>query len=266
VFGRRERRRAAWRQESLPPEWAAIVERNVPAYARLPDDDRRALLGHARVFLEEKSFEGAGGLELTDEIRVTIAAQASLLLLGLEDAGDYYPGLRSIVVYPHTYQAPHEERDGMLVHEGVHARLGESWTHGAVVLSWDGVRAGTAHPGDGQNLVLHEFAHQLDQADGAADGTPALSSRAAYAPWAAVLGERYLELRRAAEAGRRSVLDEYGATNEAEFFAVATEAFFEKPLRLRRRLPDLYDELSAYFGQDPAAARAASADEPEADG
>ena len=249
----KDRRRERVRAEPFPPEWLATIERNVPAFRRLPEEDRAALLGHVQVFLDEKSFEGAGGLEMTDEIRVTVAAQACLLLLRLDDV-DYYPRLRSVVVYPSTYVARQEAREGGVVHEEHSVRLGESWVHGAVVLSWDGVRAGAANPADGQNVVLHEFAHQLDQEDGAADGTPELETRAAYAPWAAVLSEHYLALRRDAKRGRKTVLDDYGAQNEAEFFAVATETFFEKPLQLQRKHPELYDELAAYYGQDPAAA------------
>ena len=248
----RDRRRAELREEPFPPEWRRIVERNVPLFSRLTDEERQALLGHARVFLEEKSFEGAGGLEVTDEIRVTIAAQACIPLLGLDDAADYYPRLRSIVVYPSTYMARREAHDGGVVHEGHDVRLGESWTDGAVVLAWDSVRSGAADPRDGHNVVLHEFAHQLDQEDGGSDGTPELPW-GRYASWARVLSEHYLELRRETRKGKRTVMDDYGATNEAEFFAVATETFFEKPQQLERKLPELYDELRRYFGQDPAA-------------
>lgn len=247
----RERRRRRIRAQPFPPEWAALVEKKVPAVRRLSDERRRELLGHVAVFLAEKRFEGAGGVEVTDEVRLTIAAQACILLLGLDDV-DYYPRLRSIVVYPSTYVAARQERDGHLVHEGGSARLGESWSHGAVVLAWDSARGGAANPADGKNVVLHEFAHQLDQEDGAADGTPELSF-GAYLPWARILGRRYLELKRDAARGRTSVLDGYGATSEAEFFAVATESFFEKPAQLRRKMPELYEELKDYFGQDPAA-------------
>lgn len=255
----KDRRRARLREEPFPAEWEAVLDRGVPIYRRLPDEEKEALRGHVQVFLAEKQFEGAGGLEMTDEIRVIIAAQACLLLLRLDDAADYYPRLRSIVVYPSTYVAKAQEGDGAVVHEGDSVRLGESWTHGAVVLSWDGVRAGAANPRDGHNVVLHEFAHQLDQEDGGADGTPEMPwSR--YAPWARVLSEHYLELRRDARRGRRTVLDDYGALNEAEFFAVATETFFEKPGQLQRRHPELYEELKAYYGQDPAATLQAPAE------
>jgi MtfA peptidase len=251
----RTRRRARIRQQPFPPAWLAIVERNVPMYARLSPDDQAELRRKVLVFVAEKSFEGAGGLEMTDEVRVTIAAQACVLLLRLDD-DDYYPRLRSIVVYPSAYRVPREQRDGGLVHEGDAVHLGESWQHGAVVLAWNSARRGAVDPRDGKNVILHEFAHQLDQEDGAADGTPELETWACYAPWGRVLSEHYLALRKAAGRGGKAVLDTYGATNEAEFFAVATEAFFERPAMLRSRHPELYDELARYFNQDPAAAAA----------
>lgn len=247
------RRRERIREQPFPPEWLAIIERNVHMYARLPAEDQEELRRRVLVFLEEKNFEGAGGLEMTDEIRVTIAAQACVLLLRLDD-DDYYPRLKSIVVYPSAYRVPREQRDGALIHEGDAVHLGESWQHGAVVLAWNSARRGAGDPRDGKNVILHEFAHQLDQEDGAADGTPELERWAFYAPWGRVLSEHYLALRKAADRGGKTVLDTYGATNEAEFFAVATEAFFERPALLQARHPELYDELARYFGQDPAAA------------
>jgi MtfA peptidase len=257
VFGfLRKRRRDRIRRQPFPPAWQAIIERNVPMYARLPAEDQAELRAKVLVFLAEKNFEGAGGLEMTDEIRVTIAAQACILLLRLDD-DDYYPLLKSIVVYPSAYRVPREQREGGIVHEGQAIHLGESWQHGAVVLSWNSARRGAADARDGQNVILHEFAHQLDQEDGAADGTPELERWAFYAPWARVLSEHYLALRKSASRGGKTVLDKYGATNEAEFFAVATEAFFERPTLLQARHPELYEELARYFGQDPAANAAA---------
>jgi Mlc titration factor MtfA (ptsG expression regulator) len=248
----RRRRRTRIRRQPFPPAWLAIIERNVPMYARLPANDQAELLRKVLVFCAEKNFEGAGGLEMTDEVRVTIAAQACILLLRLED-DDYYPQLKSIVVYPSAYRVPRAQQDGGVTHEGEAVHLGESWQHGAVVLSWNSARRGAADPRDGQNVILHEFAHQLDQEDGAADGTPELEQWAYYAPWARVLSEHYLVLRKAKNRGGKTVLDKYGATNEAEFFAVATEAFFEKPTLLQARHPELYEELARYFGQDTAA-------------
>jgi len=251
VFGIRERRRRRLREVAFPKEWLAIVERNFPLFGRLDEADRSELLGHAQVFLAEKRFEGAGGLEMTDEIRVTVAAHACLLLLHREP--HYYPELISIVVYPHAYVARVVQRgpDGV-VHEFASARLGESWTRGVVVLSWDDVRAAGRDVHHAHNVVLHEFAHQLDAENGAVDGAPLLERRGMYAAWARILSGEFDALRRAAARGVHTDIDPYGATNPAEFFAVVTEAFFEQPLSLERRHPALYEELALFFKQDPA--------------
>jgi Mlc titration factor MtfA (ptsG expression regulator) len=248
----KRRRRSALRRRPWPPEWRAIVDKNVPYVARLPAADRAELEGHVQVFLAEKRFEGCGGLALTDEIRVTIAAQACVLLLHRDD--DVYPNLRSILVYPTTYLVAGGRRtaDG-LVSDEAQARLGESWRRDVVVLAWDSVLSGAADLHDGQNVVLHEFAHQLDQEDGAGDGAPILPRRSMYVAWARVLGHEFERLVHDAQTRHRSLLDRYGATNPAEFFAVATETFFEKPRQLRAKHPALYEQLQLFYRQDPAA-------------
>jgi Mlc titration factor MtfA (ptsG expression regulator) len=247
----KRRRRGAIRDRPWPAAWSAILEKNVPFVARLPPGDRDELRGHIQVFLAEKRFEGCGGLELTDEIRVTIAAQACVLLLHRQD--DDYPGVLSILVYPTTYLVAGSRRtpDG-LVSDEAEARLGESWRRDIVVLAWDSVLRGAADIHDGHNVVLHEFAHQLDQQDGAADGAPRLPRRSMYVAWARVLGGEFERLVRDAEAHHRSLIDRYGATNPAEFFAVATETFFEKPRQLRAKHPALYEQLQLFYRQDPA--------------
>src|SRR3954462_12388792 len=173
----KSRRRATLRGRSAPKAWRQILERNLPVFNRLTPEDQTELLGHTQVFLAEKHFEGCGGLELTDEIRVTIAAQACLLLLHRET--DYYPELTSILVYPSTY-AVHEDRyvGGNIWEQGDDARLGHTGRQlGSMVLAWDEVKHGAADPADGYNLVMHEFAHQLDFEDSRADGAPALATR-----------------------------------------------------------------------------------------
>lgn len=202
------------------------------------------------MFLAEKKFEGCGGLEITDEIRVTIAAQACLLLLHREP--HYYPRLVSILVYPHPYVAQARERlPGGIVSEGPSGRLGESWVEDVVVLAWDAVRAGASDANDGHNVVLHEFAHQLDQEDGTSNGAPILEHRSSYVAWARILGAEFAALCEAAGQGRPTDIDPYGATNPAEFFAVVTEAFFERPAALRGRHPQLYAQLRDFYRQDP---------------
>jgi Mlc titration factor MtfA (ptsG expression regulator) len=246
----KKHRRQRLRSQPFPPAWLAIIEKNVPIYDRLSEADRRELQGHVNVFLTEKHFEGCGGLTLTDEIKVTIAAQACLLLLHRET--DDYPRLITILVYPHAYVAKNVEPiGGGAVLEGEQGRLGEAWTTGVVVLSWDDVRAGASDVRDGHNVVLHEFAHQLDQEDGVADGAPVLDHRSRYVAWERVLGTEYEKLRQASRKGKKSVLDRYGATKPAEFFAVATECFFEKPAQMKKKHPELYEELRDYYRQDP---------------
>ncbi len=246
------RRRDAIRRRPLGAEWRAIIDRNVPYVARLPDADRGELAGHIQVFLAEKKFEGCGGLKMTDEIRVTIAAQACILLLHRHT--DYFSKLVSILVYPSTYVVPGgRPMPGGLVDGDPQARLGESWVSGVVVLVWDSVLAGASDIHDGHNVVLHEFAHQLDQESGAGDGAPILPRRSMYVAWARVLGHDFDQLVHETQHHHRDVIDQYGATNAAEFFAVVTETFFEKPRHLRAKHPALYEELRAFYCQDPAA-------------
>jgi MtfA peptidase len=251
VFGFfKHRRRKRILATPFPTAWLEIIERNMRFYACLPESDRHELQGLVQIFVAEKTFEGCGGLELTDEMKVTIAAQACLLLLHRQT--DIYPRLDTILVYPSAYLARAVKPiGGPMVIEGESARLGESWTSGVVVLSWNDVRAGASDIHDGQNLVLHEFAHQLDREDGAINGTPLLEQKSQYLAWARVLSTEYERLRRDTQAGRFTVLDEYGATDPAEFFAVATECFFEKPRVLKKRHPALYEELKTFYRQDP---------------
>ena len=247
----KETRRRAIRARAFPPAWAAVITKNVRYFQRLPAEDRDKLLGDVQIFLEEKTFEGCGGLDLTDEIRVTIAAQACLLLLHRDT--DYYPELESILVYPHAYRDPSPRVvEGGVVIEGGQSRLGESWSHGVVVLAWDNVRRGGADLRGGHNVVLHEFAHQLDQEHGDADGVPELPREGMYTAWGRVLAADFNKLVRESDEGRAEVLDAYGATNPAEFFAVATETFFERPRALAAEHPALYQQLKLYYQQDPA--------------
>jgi Mlc titration factor MtfA (ptsG expression regulator) len=238
-------------ERPFPEAWDAIIANNVALFEALTPDEQTELRKLVLCFLDEKSFEGVGGVSIDDEKRVTIAAQACFLLLHRDT--DIYPNLDSIVVYPSAYRAPKVESLGSgVVLEREEGRLGESWDKGVVVLAWDAVRTGTMNASDGRNVVLHEFAHQLDQEDGVADGAPELDSAAQRKGWAAVLNAEYTDLREHVHVGRRSDIDEYGATNPAEFFAVVTEVFFERGPHLKASHPDLYAQLATYYHQDPA--------------
>jgi hypothetical protein len=250
----RDHNREEIRLRPFPPEWEALVRRNLPHYDLLNDAERTELHATIQVFLEEKDWEGCGGLDLTDEIRVTIAAEACLLLLGLPH--DYYRNVESILVYPSTVLLP-EHQPG--VFERVNAPietatpiLGQAIVQGAVILVWDAVLHGARHPEQGHNVVIHEFAHKLDMLDGTADGTPPLVDHDQLAAWVEVCSREFLRLRDLTGQGQKTFLDAYGAKNEAEFFAVATEEFFNRPLVLQKHSADLYAVLSAYYRQDPA--------------
>jgi Mlc titration factor MtfA (ptsG expression regulator) len=246
----------AWRQQKrrallstpFPPAWAEILKKNLPPYQKLPAQLQQQLNGYIRIFIAEKSFEGCGGLALTDEIKVSIAAQACMLLLNR--SCDCYPKLYSILVYPSTYVAG--TRHSLdLQPTAVSVRLGESWNHGAVVLAWDSVKHGAMNFRDGHNVTMHEFAHQLDQEDGRGDGAPILEMRSAYSSWSRVFSKEYELLLHKTRQGQKSVMDKYGATNAAEFFAVATETFFEKPAQLQKKHPELYHELQGFYRVNP---------------
>ncbi len=250
IFKGRQRRRL--RAEPVPEAWRAIISRNLPFFDRLSPDDQKELLGHVQVFLAEKRFEGCAGLEVTDEIRVTIATQACLLLLHRKT--DYFPRLLTILVYPSGFLVNGDRHvEGHIWEQGEQGRLGETGrSMGSMVLAWDAIKSGAYDPSDGKNLVLHEFAHQLDFEDQVADGVPVLGSRGEILSWAEVMKVEFAALRAADATGIPTLLDTYGASNPAEFFAVATEAFFERPCALQQQHPRLYEEMRRFFQQDPA--------------
>lgn len=227
----------------------ASLKRTLPFFDRLPQDQQERLRAKINAFLAGKHFYGCAGLEITNEIRITIAAEACLLILN--HRGEVYPGLQAILVYPSAFVVSHSEAsdDGVVFSES-RDLLGESWDNGRVILAWDAVAHGAADFSDGSNVVLHEFAHQLDSLTGRADGAPPLL-RNSYKSWARVLSQNYEDLQERYSKGLDTVIDTYGATNPAEFFAVATETFFEKPHELEARRPELYEELCIYYQLDP---------------
>jgi Mlc titration factor MtfA (ptsG expression regulator) len=234
----------------LAPTQLAIIERNVVQYRGMPAARREELQQLVKHFLYKKTFVGCDGLEVTEEMRVTIAAQACLLLLGRSTR--VYPGLHAVLVYPGAFLVPRNEVDAAgVVTETRQDLLGESWGDGRVVLSWEHVRRLGNEAEGTHNVVLHEFAHQLDSESGSTNGAPFLGSPERYRSWSQTLSRDFELLRRDTWWGYRDVLDPYGATNPAEFFAVATETFFEMPHALAARHPELYTEFLAYFRVDP---------------
>lgn len=246
----RTARRTRATSQPFPAAWEEIVARNFPMDARLPESDRVELRRRTQIFLAEKRFEGVGGLEMSDEIRVTVAAQACVLLLHRDD--DDYPRLSTILVYPSAYRAHQTEHGEFgMVTEIEQVRAGEAYNAETIVLSWDDVLSGTGD-GDGHNVVFHEFAHQLDMEDRSSNGAPRLADERMYAAWSRVLGQEYAQLQDAVEHHQRTLMDPYGSQSPAEFFAVATETFFEKPIKLRDDHAELYEQLRDFYRQDPA--------------
>jgi Mlc titration factor MtfA (ptsG expression regulator) len=247
--------RKHWRRRLLarpfPPDWLPHLERNVPAYPLLTEAERSRLQGDLRVFLAEKTWEGCAGLEVTDEMKVTVSALACFLVLGLEH--DYFSRVQSVLLYPAGFKVPERKALGdNLVLEGEAEHLGEAHYRGPVILSWAELLDDVRHPGRGRNLVFHEFAHQLDMLDGEVDGTPPLDDNRLARRWRAVMTAEYSRLVDDAEQGLPTLLDDYGTTGPGEFFAVATECFFLRPAPLRRRHRSLYELLRDYYRQDPA--------------
>jgi Mlc titration factor MtfA (ptsG expression regulator) len=246
----KQRRRKKILSKPFPESHLKILEDQFPLYQKLPADAQSRLKDLVQVFLAEKNFEGCRGFELSEEVPVLIAAQACLLLIGNPDRE--YGKLKSILVYPRSYAAESEQiSEGGIVTVSNHEVLGQSWEQGLVSLSWESTQQGAANMHDGRNVVIHEFAHQLDQEDGAANGLPVLRSRCRYAAWKSVLSQEYERLQDRVEKGRKTIMDAYGATHPAEFFAVASECFFEKPKQLKQHRPELYRELQIFYGQDP---------------
>lgn len=237
-------------QQPFPAEWRRILHHNLPVYRRMPTDLQFQLQRNIKRFLHEKHFAGCGGQVITDEVRVTIAASACLLLLNRKT--DVYGGLRYILVYPDAFLVNQEKTDdvGLPVIRPT-GMLGQSWSNGKVILSWADVLRGNRIFDDGNNVTLHEFAHQLDHESGVTNGAPLLNSAGRYNRWARVLTSEFESLQRAAFQGDATLLNHYGATEPAEFFAVVTEVFFEKPRELALEHPALFAELKGYYRVDP---------------
>ncbi len=245
----KQRRRRARLAQEFPAAWQTALERHVPLYARLTAAEQEKVRRYLQVFIPEKNWEGCNGFVMNEEAQATIAGHAGILTLGLGD--EYFEHVLSILVYPESYVARERRSAGGVLLEGTSAREGEAWYRGPVILSWSDIVADTEMPQQGRNLVLHEFAHQLDMLNGSvADGVPPLDSQSQFTHWNAVLNAEFQQLRHDYEHGLRPLLDSYAATNKAEFFAVVTEMFFLRPSDLQERHPELYENFCGYYRRE----------------
>jgi len=248
-------RRKRIQAEVFPAPWRKILQRRVPLVSRMPAHLQLQLKKRMQVFIAEKSFIGCAALKVTQEMRVVIAAQACLLLLNRST--DYFGQVRQILLYPGAFVVNRSTTDGAgVLQEHRQALAGESWSQGQIILSWQDALEGAADPCDGRNVVIHEFAHQLDQENGAPRGAPppALGDTRHNAQrWADVFQAAYAHLQGQEFMGEQGLLNHYGAKDPAEFFAVVSEVFFEQGQALLQAYPDLYRELCGYYKVDPAA-------------
>ena len=246
----KEHQRNKIKRVPFKKEWRKVLQKRMPYFKQMPADLQLQLKQHINVFLSEKDFVGCNGVEITDEIRVTVAAQACLLLMNRKT--NYYPKLRTILVYPRAFVKNQQNINTDGVHHTQRVALsGESWDFGKVVLSWQDTIDGAQIPDDGRNVVIHEFAHQLDQENGKANGAPVLPKGQSYESWSREFSEQFEHLRRQTASGDESLFDYYGATNPAEFFAVASEVFFERSQQFFSEYPALYRELKQFYHVDP---------------
>ena len=244
-----------WRRRRLlaqpfPASWEMLLRESFPQLAELPERWQRPLRDRLRVLLADKYWEGVAGFTVTPQMQVTIAAMACVPVLAFD--AHVYPNILTVLLHDRQYlRQARRQQPGGVVAEGAEWRLGEAHTAGVIGLSWPAVQAGGRQPHDGFNLVYHEFAHALDMSGGAADGVPPLDSTAEERTWANVLAEELNALRRQRGEGYAIVLDDYALTNEAEFFAVATESYLERPRLLNLKLPRLYALLDSFYRLDP---------------
>ncbi len=244
------RRRRKLLAASFPDAWEDCLGQNVQHDAGLSPTQKQKLRNGVKIFVAEKHWAGCGGLEMTDEVKVTVAGQACLLLLGIE--GEFcFERVKSILVYPDAFYQPSGLQSPYDLVDEDRAASGEAWYGGPVILSWEDVLRGGRRPDDGRNLVLHEFAHQIDALDGEMGGSPPIGSRRQDRRFRDVVGREFRRLEEAVARGRRTLLDDYGATNPAEFFAVATECFFEQPVEMRHRHRELFEVLHDFYRLDP---------------
>lgn len=252
LFFYRNWRRNRELDQAFPERWRTLLREQVPYYSRLRPEQRAPFEQRVQLFLSEKDFYGCDGFEVDERVRLTVAGHACLLILTRPFS--YYDDIRSILVYPDVYRVRHAWEHGMIVHESEEIRAGEASSHGQVVLAWSQCEQAANNHHSPHNVILHEFAHQLDYLDGSADGAPPLSGEQAR-HWQQTMSRAYENLQNTIEHHHKPWLDPYGATEPAEFFAVLTEAFFQQPEHLHREQAEVYEALKDYYRLDPLHAR-----------
>lgn len=235
-------------KEPLPEHWPGLLRKQLPVYSTLPTQLRHQLEQHVQLFLAEKSFYGCDGFTVDDTVRLTIAGHACLLIIARSFSD--FDDISSILVYPDAYRVKEIESDGLVVSESDQIRAGEASSRGQVVLAWAECEQGAVNPEGHHNVILHEFAHQLDYLDGTADGAPPLSGKQAR-HWQETMTRAYEHLRHSLSHHQKPWLDPYGATEPAEFFAVLTEAFFQQPDHLKTEQPEVFQALRGFYRLDP---------------
>ncbi len=247
---KQRRDRARLLESALTQSEREIIARQVPLVAQMPQSLRDQLEGKVCLFLDQVTFQGYNGLEVTEEMQLSIAAQACLLVVNTDA---WYDNLTTVMIYPSAFKSKGQRSDGFVVTQTETVRTGESWARGPVILSWEHSAQGALNIEDGHNVVIHEFAHQFDERSGQTDGVPLLARSQSHATWVKVFREAFERHVHLTEQGKPTVIDPYGATGHEEFFATAVEVFFERANALQEAEPDVYDQLLQVFQIDPAA-------------
>lgn len=248
LFFYRSWRRAQVLANDFPKAWRKHLRHGVPLYRKLPKTLQRDLEQRVQLFIAEKTFYGCDGFNLTERVKITVAGHACLLIVARPFA--HFDGVRSILIYPDLYQVEDQVREGDVIHPEHSIRAGEACSQGRVVLAWSACQQAIKHPKRGHNVILHEFAHQLDFRDGLADGAPPLQGEEAL-QWQRVMSRAYADLNQRLKHHKKPWLDPYGASEPAEFFAVLTEAFFQQPKSLHKHQPEVYSALANFYRLDP---------------
>ena len=246
----RNRRRRKLLAEPFPPHWDVVLRRNVGHYTRLSEGERVKLQDIIRVLIAEKTWEGCGGQHVTDEIRLTIAAQASLLLLGMPDH-DYFTRVSTVIVYPDEFRTPNPDDDYEDDELSDGTLAGQAWYRGPVIVGWKLAAEEGSDPSAGFNVVIHEFAHQLDFLDGIVNGTPPLGGRVEEERWRAVMTAAFDSHQASLKRREATFFTEHAAEDETEFFADAVEAFYCRPHDLENEALEVFELLRGYFRIDP---------------